>query len=56
MLNEAYGAHIILEREELGEMPLTTTFKNESLDDILDVISKTFNLKVEKKNKTIIIR
>lgn len=56
VLNEAYGAHIILEREELGEMPLTTTFKNESLDDILDVISKTFNLKVEKKNKTIIIR
>lgn len=56
VLNEAYGANIVLEREELGEMPLTTTFKNESLDDILDVISKTFNLKVEKKNKTIIIR
>lgn len=56
VLNEAYGAHIILEREELGELTLTTTFKNESLDDILDVISKTFNLKVEKKNKTIIIK
>jgi hypothetical protein len=37
-------------------MTLTTTFHNESLDQVLDVISITFNIKVVKEGNTIILQ
>jgi len=55
VLNDAYDSHIILGREELKDLPLNTTFKDESLDDILQVICRTFKIKTEKKNNLIIL-
>lgn len=55
-LNEAYHSNIILDNVNIGKLQLTTTFKNESLDDILDVIATTFNLKIEKSKDHILIK
>lgn len=56
VLNEAYESKIIIGRKELNALPLNTTFKDESLDDILVIISRTFGATVEKKNGLIIIK
>ena len=56
VLNEAYDSHIVIERKDLYNLPLNTTFKNESLDKILDVISRTFKITVEKRHKAIILK
>jgi len=56
VLNEAYDGHIIIGRKELRDLPLNTTFKNESLDNILQVISRTFNITLEKKNDQLILK
>lgn len=56
VLNEAYDSHIIIARNELRDLPLNTTFKNESLDKILDIISRTFNITVQKEKQTIILK
>jgi hypothetical protein len=55
-LNEAYEAHIVIGRKELENMPLTTTFNNESLDTILDIIAQTFSASLEKKDGQVIIK
>jgi len=55
VLNKAYNAHIVIGREELRDLPLTTTFPNESLDQILQVISLTFNIKVQRTSTAIIL-
>ncbi|MBC7827859.1 MAG: FecR family protein [Chitinophagaceae bacterium] len=56
VLNEVYDANIIVERNELRSLPLTTTFYNESLDKILSVIAETFEITVEKKENQIILK
>ena len=54
-LNEAYGVHITIKRNELKRLPLTVTFNDESLDVILDVISQTLMIKVSRIENEIII-
>lgn len=56
VLNEAYDSHIIILNKELNNLPLNTTFKNESLNDILQVISHTFKITVEKRQNEIILK
>ena len=56
VLNEAYDSNIVIGKKELNNLPLNTTFKNESLDDILEVISRTFKITVEKKQDSIILK
>ena len=56
VLNEAYDSHIVIGKKELGNLPLNTTFKNESLDDILHIISRTFKITAEKKHDQIILQ
>lgn len=56
VLNDTYQANIIIGNKELTELPLTTTFYNESLDNILNIISETFNITIEKKADTIILK
>ncbi|HEY9003708.1 MAG TPA: FecR domain-containing protein [Mucilaginibacter sp.] len=41
VLNEAYGADIRIEGKGLTDLPVTATFKNESLDKILQVLLLT---------------
>lgn len=55
VLNEAYGSQIIIGRKDLGNLPLNTTFKDESLDNILQVICKTFQIRIQKKGNLIIL-
>jgi len=55
-LNEAYGANIRIEREELRKLPLTVTFDEESLDTILNIISQTLMIKVSRNDNEIILR
>lgn len=55
LLNEVYDLNIVFEDVQLEELKLTTTFKNESPDTILQIIAQTFNLKIAKENgKTIL--
>lgn len=56
VLNDAYDSHIIIGRKELKDLPLNTTFKNESLEDILLVISRTFNITIERRRNQIIFK
>lgn len=55
-LSEAYGVKIIIERPELRDYPLTATFKEESIDNILSVIAETFDIAVSKNDQTIILK
>jgi ferric-dicitrate binding protein FerR (iron transport regulator) len=50
VLNEAYDANISIGRKELNDKKLTTTFNNESLDQVLEVIQLTFDITVIKKD------
>jgi transmembrane sensor len=50
VLNEAYDANIVIGRKELNDKKLTTTFNNESLDQVLEVIHLTFDITVIKKD------
>ena len=49
VLNEAYDAKIIIGRKELNNMQITTTFYNESLEKVLEVIHLTLDITVIKK-------
>jgi ferric-dicitrate binding protein FerR (iron transport regulator) len=55
-LNEVYKAHIVLGNSRLRELPLTTTFFNVSLDQILNVVAKTFAITVERNGQEIILK
>jgi len=55
-LNAAYDVHIEIENPKLRSEPLNVTFNNESLDQILDVIEKTLNIKAIKEKDRIILR
>lgn len=56
VLNEVYNADIVIENEQLKNLPLTTTFHNETLDSILSVVGETFNIKVERNGNRIILK
>ena len=55
VLNEAYNTNIIVEGSARN-ITITTTFNNESLDRILEVIDITLDVSIERKNGTIIIK
>jgi ferric-dicitrate binding protein FerR (iron transport regulator) len=55
VLNEAYNVKIVIESKELQSLPLTTTFYNESLDQILAIIAETFNISVQHKGEQILL-
>jgi ferric-dicitrate binding protein FerR (iron transport regulator) len=55
-LNEAYDVQITFGNAALRDLPLTTTFDNEPLDKILNILSTTFNISVVKEKGQIILR
>jgi len=57
-LSKAYEVNIVIETEALRRLKLTTTFNNESLDKILEVISQTFDIQViqDKETNRIILK
>jgi len=56
VINEAYNSHIVISNPALKDMSMTTTFNNESLEQVLNVISLTLNIKVIKEGDTIILQ
>lgn len=56
VLNEAYNVKIVIRNKDLENLPLTSTFKNESLEQILDVLKETFNLQIIKEDSIIILK
>jgi transmembrane sensor len=56
VINEAYNSHVVIGNPALKDMTITTTFYNESLEQVLNVISITFNIKVVKQGDTIILQ
>ncbi|MNQ27488.1 fec operon regulator FecR [compost metagenome] len=54
-LNEIYNANIIIKNPSLKEKPLTTVFKDQSLDQVLEVIQETFRIEIERKNNQILL-
>jgi len=55
-LSQAYEVNIVIETESLRRLKLTTTFNNESLDRILEVISHTFDIQVIKEKDRILLK
>jgi transmembrane sensor len=56
VLNDAYHADIVIARQELRSLPLDVTFSNESLPQILKVVSLTLDIKVDTTGNKIILR
>lgn len=56
VINEAYNSRIVIGNPALKNMSITTTFNNESLEQVLNVISITFNIKIIKEGDTIILQ
>ncbi|MBD1365522.1 FecR domain-containing protein [Mucilaginibacter sp. ZT4R22] len=55
-LNVIYGANIVIGNKALEKMPITTVFKNQSLEQVLMVIEETFKISAERKNGQIILK
>jgi transmembrane sensor len=55
VLNEAYHVHIVVAKQKRN-LRLTTTFSNESLDRILEIVTMTFNLDINRTSDEIIIQ
>ncbi|MCB9044529.1 MAG: FecR domain-containing protein [Chitinophagales bacterium] len=56
VLNDAYDVQITIGDPSLKDRPITTTFKNEPIESILDVISQSLNVTIEKEGKYITIK
>ena len=55
-LNDIYGVRIVIARPSLNKMPITTVFKDQSLEQVLTVIAETFKISVTRKNNQIILK
>jgi ferric-dicitrate binding protein FerR (iron transport regulator) len=56
ILNEAYNADIVIENEKIRNLPINTTFEQKSLENIIAVISETFSIDAQTKEKQIILK
>lgn len=56
VINEAYGSKIVITDPALRNLPLTTTFNNESLEQVLNIISITFDIEVSREGDTILLK
>lgn len=56
VLNEAYGVKIRISSDQVANLRMTTTLKMGDLNNILSVISETFDLSVERDGQNIIIK
>ena len=56
VVNEAYNSKIIIGDPAIRNLTITTTFDNESLEQVLNVIKETFNITVVTEGDTIILK
>lgn len=55
-LNQVYGSDIRVANPQLRNLPITTTFKGESLQQVLNIVAQTFKIKVESKDSQILLK
>jgi ferric-dicitrate binding protein FerR (iron transport regulator) len=55
VLNKTYGANIVFKKPEIGRLTITTTFKDQSIDQIVEIICETLNLKAEHNQNQILL-
>jgi len=55
-LNQVYGVHIQIANKQLYDLPITTVFRGQSLNQVLKVIAETFNIKVENNGNLILLK
>lgn len=55
-LNQVYGSNIRIANPQLRNLPITTVFKNQSLQQVLNIIAQTFKIKVETKGSQIFLK
>jgi ferric-dicitrate binding protein FerR (iron transport regulator) len=56
VLNKAYKVHIVIANPAIAAKTLTTTFEVGSLNQNLQLIAQTLNLKIERSKSTIILK
>ena len=56
VLSEAYNVHIVIARPELRNQPISTTYNNEPLDHILELIGQTFFIKITRNGDEIVFQ
>jgi len=54
-LEQAYDVHITINDPAMRELKINTTFRNESLDQILSVIQETFRIKILRTGNQVIL-
>lgn len=52
IINEIYKSDLKLVGVELNECPVTTTFDNQTLESVLNVLESTLDLKIDKKENS----
>lgn len=55
VLNRTYGVHLTLQNTKLETCRLTATFDNDSIDDVLIIISKTLDIEINRTANSIIL-
>jgi len=56
MLSELFNTEINIEINHIDNCYLTASFNDQSLEEIIEVIASTFNLELNKQNKTYLLR
>lgn len=56
ILNEAYGADIVIGKPGLGDQKLTTTFQDDSLSNIIQIICETFKVNAVEEQGRITLK
>jgi len=56
VISQAYDSHIVIGNPAIRNLTITTTFDNESLDQVLNVIIETFNITIIKEGDTITLK
>lgn len=54
-LNKTYGTNIGFKDAEIGRLTITTTFKEQSVDQIIEIICQTLDLKAEHNHNQILL-
>lgn len=56
VLNDVYHTQIVIENTAIANLPINTTFENDSLKTILNTICETLQLRTEKKGRITTIK
>jgi ferric-dicitrate binding protein FerR (iron transport regulator) len=54
-INEAYNAHIVLGDDAVKQLHLSTTFKDENLETVINIIRQTFDLRITQQGDSTIL-